>query len=147
MSSINMFYLSPYIGGYKLDKSSWPSGPWHSEPDTHYFTHQALPCAIIRSEQGHLCGYVGVEKYHPSVNSTTSNLFVHGGVTWERWGDDNGLFWIGFDCAHDGDLVLKHKDRALPGTYRDIHYVRNEVMWLAEQLAQIPQPLPLEFSE
>jgi len=93
-----------------LDKSTWPAGPWHDEPDKEQYTDSVtgLPCLIRRNDElGHLCGYVGVAPSHPwygksedgcmagrlhcgSVkidfcacgNSPASRTDVHGGLTY-----------------------------------------------------------------
>lgn len=42
-----------------IDKSSWPPGPWHDEPDWASFRAHGLECEVVRHYRGgHLCGYV-----------------------------------------------------------------------------------------
>lgn len=50
-----------------IDKSKWGEGPWQGEPDRKEWKDEAsgLPCMIIRTSMGHLCGYVGVPPAHP----------------------------------------------------------------------------------
>ena len=52
----------------KIDKSAWPPGPWHTEPDrVEWKTEAGYPALIIRvSYSGHLCGYVAVPPGHPA---------------------------------------------------------------------------------
>lgn len=49
------------------DKTDWGRGEWQSEPDKMQFVDEAtgLPCLIVRTSLGHLCGYVGVAPGHP----------------------------------------------------------------------------------
>jgi hypothetical protein len=85
---------------------------------------------------------------------------VHGGLTYSApcqegadakvchvpaKGRPDNVWWFGFDCAHDGDLVpaterlmANYGSRGLGGAYRDIDYVRAEVAHLAAQLAEAP---------
>lgn len=49
----------------------------------------------------------------------------------------HGLYWLGFDCAHSGDLSPKcrHFSCLSVDEYRDLTYVTAEVESLASQLA------------
>lgn len=92
-----------------------------------------LHCRIKRIPyHGHLCGYVGVPKEHPSwgVGLEKAPFDVHGGITYSEM--EGETWWFGFDCAHAGDLIPGSPS---PGhTYKDIEYVKRECMKLAEQL-------------
>ena len=50
-----------------VDKSEWPRGEWHDEPDKIQWVDEAtgLDCLIVRNAGGALCGYVGVPPEHP----------------------------------------------------------------------------------
>lgn len=50
-----------------IDKTSWPAGPWQTEPDKKQWPDEetGLPCLIVRGPVGALCGYVGVSPEHP----------------------------------------------------------------------------------
>jgi hypothetical protein len=50
-----------------IDKTGWGEGPWLGEPDKRQWRDPAtgLPCLIVRSPSGALCGYVGVSVGHP----------------------------------------------------------------------------------
>jgi hypothetical protein len=49
------------------DKSEWPEGPWHLEPDKVQWIDRNtdLDCLAVRGPLGHWCGYVGVGPDHP----------------------------------------------------------------------------------
>lgn len=64
---------------------------------------------------------------------------VHGGLTWAEdcpggGSPGNGLWWLGFDCAHAGDNCPNYNGR---GVYRDAAFVRVECEGLAQQLAAL----------
>lgn len=132
-----------------VDKSCWPDGPWDAEPDRVEWRHLGFPCLIVRNDMsGALCGYVGVPPGHPALNASDEAFEVHGGVTYGAPCDETGkichvaqpgepdeVHWIGFDCAHAGDLCPGMKElRFNDWTYRDVNYVRAEVERLAEQV-------------
>lgn len=54
---------------------------------------------------GHLCGYICLEN-HPCDFETRDEIPVDcwGGITYAEKEKD-GKYWIGFDCAHSGDIV------------------------------------------
>jgi hypothetical protein len=150
---------------FNVDKSEWGPGPWQFEPDRLDFEHRGLPCLLRRGPGGHWCGYVGVAPGHPLYRKEADNadLSVHGGITYAhecagsichvpRPGTPDEVWWIGFDCAHAGDLTslslaarLGHTRyynhaQALAentwhiDTYRTLEYVKAETERLAEQL-------------
>ncbi|MHA1952448.1 MAG: hypothetical protein ACW96U_00690 [Candidatus Heimdallarchaeaceae archaeon] len=106
----------------------------------------------------HLCGYVGVMNNHPafghnysdwesrsSLADAINNINVHGGLTYSGFMDDilkpqriyvlnKSLWFLGFDCAHSWDLsypIIRD------GVYRDLSYVKEQVIELAEELIKI----------
>ena len=155
------------------DKSTWGEGPWMNEPDKMQFTDKVtgLPCLIVRNHAGALCGYVGVPEGHPAYrkhydHDTLHNINVHGGLTFADHctkggsedrhichvpapGEPDNVWWLGFDCAHLGDICPAmdarsrqlgfrslrvelghgHKDR-----YRTVNYVKRQIAKLALQL-------------
>jgi hypothetical protein len=78
-------------------------------------------CLIRNGACGVLCGYVGVDSSHPlygkkmrgwddeetNEDDPFGDLMVHGGVTFaDRWPEiSSDLWFIGFDCAHAGDII------------------------------------------
>ena len=137
------------------------SGPWDDEPDKKQWTDEAtgLPCLIVRGPVGALCGYVGLPPSHPCFRAdyNTPEVTVHGGLTFGGFcaeedqehtvchivdeGEEDRVFWMGFDCAHSGDLTPTSPTSPWKDVYhykyRDFHYVENEVRQLAAQLAAI----------
>jgi len=120
---------------------------WEKEPDKVEWEHCGFPCLILRhSEMKHLCGYVGLPQWHPfygkryrEIENIMGGVDVHGGLTFSEIGKEGshwkeGYWWIGFDCAHLGDLVpgLPPLLPEVGEVYRNIKYVRKEVEKLAE---------------
>lgn len=146
-----------------VDKSDWKAGrgPWDAEPDKKQWTDEStgLPCLIVRGPSGALCGYVGVGQSHPHFEQHYNevNVEVHGGLTFSdhccpnpgdegrgichvvEAGDDDNVWWLGFDCAHSGDTCPKHdREGRCYGywyeSYKNWDYVTDEVESLARQL-------------
>lgn len=147
-------------------------GPWDDEPDREEWRAFGLPCLVRRGPSGAWCGYVGLPSSHPYHGVSYSDplcghagcydhnidVYVHGGLTYAascdgdettgichvpQEGEEDNVWWLGFDCAHAGDLTPKH-DGLLSRfatehgyTYRDIAYVKGETTRLAEQLAGV----------
>jgi hypothetical protein len=119
------------------------------EPDREEFEHAGLKCLILRHpELKHLNGYVALPKGHPYYGKGYDDIDVevHGGLTFAQEGDGKnwakGYWWVGFDCAHWGDLVpqiveLLDREPHEFETYRNFAYVRGEIQDLAEQLAKV----------
>lgn len=59
-----------------VDKSDWPTGEWHQEPDKAQWIDQAtgLDCLIVRGPFGALCGYVGVPQSSPYLRKIIWHL-------------------------------------------------------------------------
>lgn len=126
-------------------KKSWPAGPWQEEPHRHLWEVDGYECLIIRNHLGALCGYVGVQRWHPWFEKFYDNVdaSVHGGLTFAGFctgiichpGRDR-VWWLGFDCAHYMDVapgMLAYSSSFASGEYRNIDYVRNEVLDLLLQ--------------
>lgn len=138
---------------HKVDRTGWSSGPWDNEPDKLNWTDEAtgLPCMIVRNSMGSLCGYVAVDRNHPDFGKDYNDVpvDVHGGLTYAdkcshvichvpEPGKPDDVWWLGFDCAHLGDLSpAPHMfDRYDDGHYRDVKYVTEECTSLAKQLSR-----------
>lgn len=148
------------------DKSDWGDGEWQSEPDKLQWIDEktGLPCLIHRGPSGALCGYVGVSKGHPFYQLEYSHeavdVSVHGGLTFSSFcgekqedgsgichtveeGEDDKVWWLGFDCAHSMDYspayakyknTLGFPDLQAGEIYRNLDYVKSECVKLASQL-------------
>lgn len=141
------------------------AGPWDSEPDKALWVDEAtgLDCLIVRNALSALCGYVGVPPGHPwhGLDYEQVAADVHGGLTYsDRCQEDKEhgichvpepgrpeeIWWLGFDCAHLGDLVpgmeSVYRDAGVyqrltrTHVYRDVAYVRDECTSLARQATE-----------
>lgn len=141
---------------HAVDRAGWPAGPWDNETDREEWrdAKTGLPCLAVRSSLGAWCGYVGIAPKHPHYewDHDALDYIVHGGLTYSAKcgglcdlpaGEADALWWLGFDCAHFGDVipsVLVFLDSrhgsSRHGSYRTIEYVRDEVAQLAEQIAE-----------
>lgn len=161
MSGVRTWFFS----AHRFSRLACSPGPWDSEPDKVQWIDPAtgLDCLIHRNPGGALCGYVGVPPGHPchgrgynAVHDMLPGLRVHGGLTFsdscalEESADGHGIchvpepgrpadvWWLGFDCAHEGlrgDLVPRGGWCPSGAVYRDLAYVRDQVTSLARQLA------------
>lgn len=90
------------------------------------FTYQ-VKLITFAANHSHHCGYVSF----PSVLREfiiADELQVHGGVTFDKE-IENGLYCIGFDCAHSGDSSVMGDP-----AFRDYWYVENECLSLLRQI-------------
>ena len=145
-----------------------PKGPWTQEPNRLEFKHAGFHCLLVRGPVGAWCGYVALPPGHKWRDAESYNDIdcdVHGGLTYMNKcqgeichtpdpGETDDLVWIGFDCAHAGDLIPQVAEIMakapkyeppfsiegyLPpwerDTYRTIDYAKKETERLAEQAA------------
>lgn len=109
------------------------------------FEHKGLKCLILRMESlGHLCGYVGVDNLPSTFNEY--EIDVHGGVTYnqsmdymvsdtmkEYFSDCTDV--IEFDAAHYMNVSPYMSGKLnLGGTYKNMLFMKDETIKLAEQL-------------
>jgi hypothetical protein len=145
-----------------VDKSTWPAGPWHNEPDKLQWQDEAtgFPCLIHRGPSGALCGYVAVSPGHSAYGKNYDDVGVtcHGGLTFASAcqsttdpssgichivepSEQDNVWWLGFDCAHLGDKVPYMppyiNSYGEVDIYRDIAYVQRECADLARQLKEL----------
>jgi len=73
------------------------------------FELDGYTCVVKFMPTCHRCGYVGVPKSHPFYGEMYENIPVecHGCLTYSDSSlisvESEGIWWIGFDCAHWGD--------------------------------------------
>ena len=80
-----------------------------------YFTYKNYKCCVLFQSLGFRCGYVLVPRWHKLYGQLYSNkdceaIKCHGGLTYsshELMGQTSPSWWIGFDCAHTGDILDK----------------------------------------
>lgn len=119
-----------------IDRSSWPIGPWDSEPDREEWREGDVRCLLSRSHAtGAWHGYAIVDPEHP-----WARLHWHAlGTDVAEWGSvaPDGSTWFGFDCGHYGQATPMNPDY--------FHYVtmweaRRDVTALAAILSRPPPP-------
>lgn len=103
----------------------------------------------VRPESsGHLCGYIKVgegesKPHYDEYNS--KDIEVHGGLTFSGRLPEMKGYWIGFDCAHSGDLMPMDQGKdlweSLGYTYKSMDYVEKELKHLIDQVKKLSQPL------
>lgn len=134
-----------------------------------------LPCIAKRHPtSGHWCGYVGVPEGHSAFGKGFEDVTVkddegadaypdvHGGLTYadrcdNRENEAEGvchvpdpgepeMWWLGFDCAHSGDVspgnIRRYAEMGLGRlthyeSYKRLGYVKQECAKLASQLARV----------
>ena len=129
-------------------KEEWEDEPDFQDGETEY----GYPLVIRRGGSGALCGYVGLPPEHPLAGRDYDveilwDIEVHGGLTYAHSrmeGGPEGDWWFGFDCSHSGDRVpgmhefVEYTDTGLvEEKYRNIQYVREQTVKLADQLKAI----------
>lgn len=140
-------------------------GPWSDEPDRELFKAHGFQCLLNRNWQGVWCGYVGLTPSHPWYGKEYSKIPVdcHGGLTYGQScqgeichpvepGEEEHLWWIGFDCGHAFDIApwmewfriermgeLFKKTRNIGNfreEYRNYAYAKAETLELAHQCSR-----------
>lgn len=109
------------------------------ESEGDYFEWQNhFKCFIRRNKFKAWCGYVLISKDYPIDSDTTIDIDCHGGVTYHNF-DEKGLT-IGFDCAHDGDIIPKFDSlfwSADYDVYRTKEFAIDEVNKMVDQILEV----------
>ncbi len=115
---------------------------WDNEPNELQWVDEttSLRCAISRNHGGALCGYVNIPESHSlyGVGYDDIDASCHGGLTYAGASGLDG-WWVGFDCAHSGDLSPAYPD--VRGIYRNLAYVQNECRELAIRIMVLGSPI------
>jgi len=176
--------VNPLIDKSNWPAGEWDDEPdkvqWQDETT-------GMPCLAVRNRMGAWCGYVGVPQGHRFHGVGYDNVSLgddwrdeshyppaHGGLTFSNScmegvpenqgichvvepGEDDHVWWLGFDCAHSGDLMpgmiqfheqylatLSEEERAKreeysymrDETYKNLAYVKEVcaqlALWLKE---------------
>lgn len=99
----------------------WGYGEWLEEPDKVLFKYKNIRCRVVRMANaesmknpdndhvfgGHLCGYIAIPKRHFLFKKHDDEIDIecHGGLNYSNLSKCGKYWWIGFDCAHLGDLT------------------------------------------
>ncbi|MEM7515319.1 MAG: hypothetical protein AAF368_00145 [Planctomycetota bacterium] len=126
--------------------------PWESEPDRWVGTCRGFELVALRhSGLGHWCGYLCIPEGHPlhgrDLESDDLGPDIHGGWTWARSylpnkKDASDGWWVGFDCAHSGDLQPGGRWRTKPtpfannSTYKTLNFVKSELFRACAELEE-----------
>lgn len=109
------------------------------EKNQDFFISHGFICEIFRHpEHLNLNGYIYVLPGHPwhGKHYDDLNIEIHGGITHSGM-DNDGMWRLGFDTCHFGDLIPKFHEVGLSlggeDVYRDWDYVTNELENLAKQ--------------
>ena len=113
-----------------------------SEGDKKEFYYRGFLCLILRNGSlGNLCGYVGIPKIMTSlyeVEYDNIRIPCHGGLTFSGDMKEYPNTWfIGFDCAHSGDLcyyMLDYYNFSNNDIYRDMSYVESELREMVDYI-------------
>lgn len=117
------------------------------------FEYKSYKCRILRMGEGmpfehrlfHLCWYVLLTKKDKRYGKDWAEIpySVHGGITYSshklHLQQEEDWRWIGFDCAHAGDISLEYqldKEYMLgtSSTYKTMEYVESELKQLVDQV-------------
>lgn len=120
--------------------------------------HLGFEWMTTHNTSGYRCGYIRVPKGHPwhGQDYDAFACDVHGGLTFaepdkacEKGGKDDA-WWVGFDCAHAGDLQdpdlpAKHRESEMRyrhgGTIKTQVFVEAQCRELCEQAQKASNPL------
>jgi hypothetical protein len=137
------------------NKKNFPPGIWMSEPDFCKWKSYGFTCLAIRDMSlGMWRGFVGITNKHPFFNKKFEDLLhqdwidtlnIHGGLAaigklpihYNEYNNDN--WWFSFECTQGEDFIpLLNNDEGPSNflSYKNLHFVRRETNYLAQQLAE-----------
>ena len=132
---------------------------WDREPDHLEFESHGLRALVLRNPTfGHLNGYLAIPNTHVlwGIDDVLAEISSHKGWSYAsachpHTNEEDGYWWIGFDCAHGGDflpnepdylkvLQLKPSPRPRRKVYRNLSYVRGVLEEAAFQVSTYMGP-------
>lgn len=115
--------------------------------------YRDYPYYVVLAPDGHLNGYVEVPRSHVAYgrhyyDGLDSQINCHGGLTYsghmELGSPINNVnplshycWYIGFDCAHYGDLVPTMGNQTGHDIWRNDEFVANECKHIIDQLIEM----------
>ena len=122
-----------------------PDNFTHGPNQLEWITDSNYRCLITLTSTGHYCGYVCFPDDHPFAKCKDEleiPVSVHGGVTWYKATTPDGRqyknkWWIGFDCAHSGDLTgfqFPNSAAWTDAVWRSFDYALRETISLHDQI-------------
>jgi hypothetical protein len=135
-------------------RAEWLKQQIKEEGDLRFEVINGFVCEVVRHPTLlHLSGYINVPKKHPWFGKEydSVNVDVHGGLTYSDTGAAKGLWRLGFDTAHYGDIApsilftSSYTDQQ--GTYKDMSYVLNELDSLSLQAKKLMPGYKVKNSE
>ena len=129
-------------------------GEWVEEFDRVIFEYMDYECMVHRAYKGdkktnlffsgHLCGYVKIEGKDLLQNqSAIKQISCHCGITYNSLFKYNSVYpenWIGFDCAHEGDIIPSIemiRKTSKNCTYKNVEFCMMQCMNIVNQLIWI----------
>jgi len=106
-------------------------------------SHEGLQYKVTETDMGHFCGYVRTS-FGPSFGYDDFQGYphtlvnVHGGLTYGV--DEDG--WVGFDCAHAGDVCVSDGDVKASHAFKD-----HKKVWTPEDVEEECRHLAQQFAE
>lgn len=101
------------------------------------FEHEGIECKIIRTGQGHLCGYVRPHMVFSNSDFEHADQYYDapGGITYVT--ED----WIGFDCAHSGQMSPIMEARMIDFKVGFENYLNNDEYITLEEVIEYTKSL------
>lgn len=119
-----------------------PPGEWDNELKAARIIVGDTPAVALKNWGHAWCGYIGFPPGHSMFGESYIDHYedwpdVHGGWTYSDRAEHldaiagmSGLWWIGFDCAHSGDLLpgmLGYSKRRSWESFKTIEYVAGQI--------------------
>lgn len=113
------------------------SHPWHGKAYGESVVYRDGALEREDHDINPIALFCGAHKIDTEAKTAPIDLLVdvHGGLTFSGSLMNRDGFWFGFDCAHCNDLSPAYGESVFGGEYRDIEYVKAQVIKLADQLA------------